>query len=253
MIAGCNSEDENLGYGKIAFKFDHRVDDSEAAYDLMIYENVAGNNYELSEIQWFISDVMLIDEDGNENVIGDQDWVHYVDTDIFSSLRWKITEDIKAGRYSAIHFTFGIKGEKNIPNMFADPPESNMIWPYHMGGDEGGYHYMKLNGFWMKEESERTPFNFHMGVGQLYDNDGNITEFVQNWFEVTLQASAFTLLDGEVLEATLVMNIENWFQDPNIYNHEDYGGKIMNNQTAMNKIKENGVNVFTLEFDKDGL
>jgi hypothetical protein len=251
IFIGCDSATEQNGYGNLVLHFEHRVDDSAAAYDLMIYENAAGNNYEITEIQWFISDLILIEKDGREWPLGADDWIHYVDTDIESSLRWEISEKIQAGEYTGIKFTFGIKGEKNTPGIFNDPPESNMIWPYHMGGDEGGYHYMKLNGFWLKGEIERTPFNFHVGVGQLYDQENNIIGFVQNWFESAILISGFDVKDAGVTELKIVMNIESWFTGPHVYDHEVYGGKIMNNQEAMGKIKENGNNVFTLEVDEE--
>jgi len=247
LLTGCDSSEESAGYGNLVINFSHRVDGSAAAYDMMIYENAAGNNYEISEIQWFISDVTLIDkEDGA--VVLDNDWIHYIDTQIEPSLRWAVAEDIKAGEYKAIRFTFGIKGEKNIPGLFSDLPESNMIWPYPMGGDEGGYHYMKLNGFWMKDEIERTPFNFHIGVGQIYAQENNITGFVQNWFETTLPLSGFTIDSEASKELRLVMNVENWFVTPHVYDHDVYGGKIMNNQEAMGKISENGADVFSVEY-----
>ena len=249
ILIGCDSASEQNGYGHLLVQFEHRVDNSSAAYDMMIYENAAGNNYEMSEIQWFISDLVLVGKDGDEFQIGGDDWIHYVDTDLESTLSWAISGNIEAGEYTGIKFTFGIKGEKNIPDMFTDPPESNMMWPYHMGGDEGGYHYMKLNGFWMKEEVERTPFNFHIGVGHIYDEENNITGFVQNWFETLLPVSGFEVKDGGISELSIIMNIENWFTEPHDYDHDVYGGKIMNNQEAMGKIAENGYNVFTVEVD----
>ena len=249
ILIGCDSASEQNGNGNLMVQFEHRVDNSSAAYDMMIYENVAGNNYEISEIQWFISDLVLMGKDGAEFQIAGDDWIHYVDTDLESTLNWAISGNIKAGEYTGIKFTFGIKGEKNIPDMFTDPPESNMMWPYHMGGEEGGYHYMKLNGFWMNEEVDRTPFNFHIGVGQIYDEENNITGFVQNWFETLLSVSGFEVTDGGISELSIIMNIENWFTEPHDYDHDVYGGKIMNNQEAMGKIKENGYNVFTVEVD----
>ena len=248
IFIGCDTAEENIGYGNLVLNFEHKVDNDPASYDLMIYKNSAGNNYEISEVQWIISDLILIGKDNTEWPVGGEDWIHYIDSDLASTLRWEISELIKAGEYTDIRFTFGIKGEKNAPGMFTDPPESNMIWPYHMGGEEGGYHYMKLNGFWLKEESDRTPFNFHMGVGQIYDNENNITGFVQNWFETTLPLPGFIVKNENISELKIVMNIENWFINPHIYDHEVYGGKIMNNQEAMGKISENGSDVFTIEF-----
>ena len=40
-------------------------------------------------------------------------------------------------------------------------------------------------------------------------------------------------------------NIENWFKNPNTYDHNQWGGDIMQNQPAMKIAAENGWNVFT--------
>ncbi len=43
------------------------------------------------------------------------------------------------------------------------------------------------------------------------------------------------------------MNLENWFQQPHVYNHDEFGGDIMQKQEAMQIAKENGWNVFTFD------
>ena len=118
-----------------------------------------------------------------------------------------------------------------------------------MGGDHGGYHYMKLNGFWMNTAHVRTPYNFHLGVGQEYDEEGHIVAFVQNAFEVTLPASAFTIRAGETRNITLTMHVESWFDTPHTYDHNVFGGMIMNNQEAMHLISENGRDVFSVDLN----
>ena len=251
IFSSCNQEDEDLSAGDLQLAFEHFVDGNPAEFDTLIYKNEAGNTYEITNIQWFISDISLIDEEGNSFLLDGDDWIHYIDTDIPSSLTWYINEKVPAGTYSSIRFVFGIVGEKNEPNRFTDPPENNMLWPYPMGGEMGGYHYMKLNGFWLDLNEERTPFNFHLGVGQIYDENGEVTEFVQNWVEYNLDEPGFVMKAGEMLKATLRMNIENWFKNPHTYDHDLYGSRIMNNQEAMNKIKENGVDVFTLSINKN--
>jgi hypothetical protein len=42
------------------------------------------------------------------------------------------------------------------------------------------------------------------------------------------------------------MNIESWFQTPHIYDHNYWGGAIMQNQAAMQMAKENGFDVFEI-------
>ena len=97
----------------------------------------------------------------------------------------------------------------------------------------------------------RTPFNFHIGVGQVYDNNGDITGFIQNWQTIEIPNSAFSLLADETINIVIDMNIENWFKNPHNYDHNIYGGQIMNNQEAMGKIKDNCEGVYTISFKKD--
>jgi hypothetical protein len=41
------------------------------------------------------------------------------------------------------------------------------------------------------------------------------------------------------------MNIEQWFENPNVYDHNQWGGDIMEQQDAMALAVENGWNVFS--------
>ncbi len=271
FFSSCDNDNEAQP-AKLTLQFQHLIDGEEIVFDEMIYTNAAGNECEISEIQWFISDVTLVAAGGDSTLLDEGGFAHYIDTDIPGTWTWNLPDDISPGAYSAIKMTFGLKGAKNIPYSFPNPPESDMIWPYHMGGDHGGYHYMKLNGFWMNTESQRMPFNFHIGVGQIYEDEdsrvggrldariascsgqnyrvaGATDQFIQNWFEVVLPLPSFTIASGEVKKATITMNVENWFQNPHAYDHNVYGGMIMMNQEAMGKISENGHDVFTIEID----
>jgi len=248
ILTRCGDDDQEpiLETGSLTFKFEHQIGGEPIDFDNMIYTNAAGNSYEVSEIQWFISDITLTRCCGVSYELDDTEFAHYVDTDIPESWEWIKTDSIPAKEYESITITFGLKGEKNIPLTFVNPPESDMIWPYPMGGDNGGYHYMKLNGFWNDQLNERQAFNFHMGVGKVVDENENV-EFVQNWFEVELANSSFSLSNNETKEITIVMNVEEWFKNPNEYDHNVFGGKIMNNQDAMHQGCENGKNgVFTV-------
>lgn len=248
FFSKCSDDDSEpvLETGNVTFRFEHQIEGEPIDFDNMIYTNEAGNPYEVSEIQWFISDITLTRCCGVSYVLDDSEFAHYVDTDIPESWEWIKTDTVPANEYESIIITFGLKGEENTPLTFVNPPESDMIWPYPMGGDNGGYHYMKLNGFWKDQLNERQAFNFHMGVGKVVDDNESV-EFVQNWFEVELANSSFSLSNGETKEITIVMNVEEWFKNPNVYDHNVFGGKIMNNQDAMYQGCENGKKgVFTI-------
>lgn len=248
-LAACGEDSTNKtkGTGNLVIAFEPLAGGLPLETDNMRYTNAADNLYEVSEIQWFISDLTLIREGGERLLLDESNFAHYIDTDLPGTLRWEITDPIPVGQYEAIAFTFGIRGEKNKPYMFTDPPESDMIWPFSMGGEQGGYHYMKLNGFWTDTEEQRRPFNFHLGVGQIRDGEGAITGFVQNWFEVILPGSEFSMGNNQTVTMTIAMEVSNWFENPDIYDHNVHGPNIMHNQEAMSMGVRNGAeDVFSL-------
>ncbi len=223
----------------LVFQFVHAFGDQNLIYDSLMYINEANNKFEVTEIQWFISDLILHGEEGVVVIQTDEN-IHYVDTNIPETLIWIIDEEIPVDEYSQLSLTFGLKDENNTVGRFTDPPEVNMVWPYHMGGDYGGYHYMKLNGFWLDLQNERKSFNFHLGVGSVTDENGN-TEFIQNWFETVLPIDPALSTQNDTLVVPVFMNVENWFRNPHTWDHNNVGPKIMKNQSAMRMGIENGM------------
>jgi hypothetical protein len=254
LMISCKKDkpvvEEPAKFGKIAFQFLHKVNGQPLLVDTLVYINAAGNEYDINEIQYFISDVTLHNSNGNSYVIAMTNGIHYIDTDIPSTYNWAVSDDIPVGDYSSISFTFGINQAKNINGLFVNPPEVNMWWPEFLGG---GYHYMKMNGNWKDTSALLQPFNFHLGIGQIYAHDtivlDSITGFVQNYFTVTLPNSSFTISDNTSTQAGIIMNIESWFTTPHDYDFNYWGGSVMQNQAAMHTITENGADVFTFQLN----
>jgi hypothetical protein len=246
ILGACTAKDPDTEpvpeTGSISISFNHYCDAAPIDFDIRKYENEAGNEYMVNEIQYFISDVSLHSKDGSTYVISAWKDIHYVDTDIPSTLTWNVFDDIPAGEYEKISFTFGIDEQKNQSLMFVDPPESLMFWPEYLGG---GYHYMKLNGKWLDTNQLERPFNFHLGIGQQYDpQTGEITGFIQNYFAVELPSSAFTMGSDQEIAIAVVMHVDRWFKNPHTYDHNFWGGDIMQKQDAMKLGCENGQDVF---------
>jgi hypothetical protein len=243
LVISCSESDDKPKpvKGKITFVFTHFNEGEPVKYDTLKYTNAAVNQYMVNEIQYFISDVKLHTSGGGHQLIDQWKDIHYVDTDLPETQTWEVFDPIEPGDYDKISFTFGIPEEKNQSLMFVNPPERDMFWPEIMGG---GYHYMKLNGKWLAANQQVLPFNFHLGIGQIYAGGvvvpDSITGFVQNYFEVELSNSAFTIAEGETLKFEIRMNVANWFQNPHTYNHDEWGGDIMQKQDAMKLGCDNG-------------
>ncbi len=246
LFGACGDKDKpaDTSLQKIKIHFDYKVEGQSLVFDSLMYVNAAGNHYLVNEIQYFISDVILHRDDGSFYQIGEWTDMHYVDSDIPSTQTWEVFDNIPAGTYSGISFTLGINSSKNQSYMFPDPPERDMFWPDYLGG---GYHYMKLNGKWLDTLDRMSPFDFHLGIGQIYAHyPDSIISFVDNSFQVVLPNSGFIISENETKEMSLSMNVENWFSDPNTWDFNYWGGSIMQNQDAMHSACLNGWDVFSI-------
>ncbi len=249
MDISCNNDTPDAGKttGHISFRFTHLVDGLPLEKDKMKYMNAAGNPYQINQLMYFISDVTLHKSDGTTRLISDWTDIHYVDIDIPSTLTWVVYDDVATGAYDSVSFIFGITKEKNQSFRFVNPPEVNMMWPDVLGG---GYHYMMINGSWKDKTNIIKNFAFHLGIGQLYKSNvievDSIYAFVQNYFGVKLPNSAFIVEENKTRNIEIIMNVDSWFKTPYIYDHNYWGGAIMQNQPAMQMVKENGVDVFSV-------
>jgi hypothetical protein len=252
ILSACKKADNTAPAspsGQIIFSINHCVNGQPLTENELIYTNAAGNNYLITEVKYFISDITFYRNDGSKKVIGDWKDIFYVDENIPETKTMRFYDKIPAGAYDSITFIFGIPEQKNKSFMFVNPPEVDMFWPEVLGG---GYHYMMINGKWKDTTGFIQPFNFHLGIGQLYHgnttNVDSIYAFVQNYFMVHLPGSGFTMNDRDSLTFNLSMNIEKWFENPHGFDFNYWGGAIMQNQPAMQIAKENGWDVFAINF-----
>ena len=231
----------NLGY---------EVNGKSLVTDTLCYENEAGNQFLITEIQWFLSNIELKNEAGDWIMLHqtglsdtlDVSRVYYIDTDIPESQTLH-SSPVKVGHYTAIRFTFGLDESDNQTGLFTDPPESEMFWPEMLGG---GYHYMKLNGKYLNAEDRLAPMAIHLGIGQNED----CTEFYQNYFIVELPIE-FNVKVNTENQLDLTMVIDNWFRNPNTIDFDEFGSHIMQNQTAQRLLKGNGKDVFRIGMPTD--
>ena len=198
----------------------------------MMYKNAAGNLYEVSDIQYFISHVVLTNAKGEQYTIVSDTGAHYVDFDVPRTLVWVPKDDIPAGVYTSISFVFGLTPELNQTGTFPNSPESSMSWPAALGG---GYHFLMLNGWWEAPDGQIKPFNLHTGNYQA-----------DNSFVITLPLSNRKVDKGLITDFVLDMNVNRWMESPEVYDFNAFGGNIMQNPTAQEMLKVNGWDVFTV-------
>jgi len=164
-------------YGNAEILFTHSADNQPVQYNQFLYTNTAGNKYQVNEIKYFISRLILIDTKGKSIEITQDNGIHYVDNSIDKSLRWNISE-IPQKQYRAISFVFGLDENNNKSNRFVNPPESNFFWPEVLGG---GYHYMQINGKFINKNSEIQNMNIHTGIGGRFRVNEMLYFCVGDW------------------------------------------------------------------------
>ena len=235
----CQKKDET---GSLILNFQTKVDTQSIEYHSLQYENAAGNIFQVDEVKFFISQVILHSTSGNLVSIVDNDGLHYYDSNLPNTFSWTIQDALPEGLYDSIFFVMGLSPAQNVTGFFVNPPENNMAWPDVLGG---GYHYMQINGKWLNINDSLQPFNLHTGLGQVYEN-GQPTQFVDNSFEVKLSLKNLKIEVAQTAQRTLVMDVNNWFNSPHVYDLNEWGGAIMQNQAAQQTLRENGHDVFAI-------
>lgn len=267
-------QEKDLQEGSVELSLIHLVGQQPLEKNEFVYTNKAGNTYMISEIQWFMSDIVFTMEDGRQIRPDSLQQFLYVDTDIPSTNRQSFLR-LPAGHYRKIGFTFGLDEAHNTSNRFVNPPESYMFWPEYLGG---GYHYMKLNGKWIDPGGLQVPFNFHLGIGQISAGNRSssdnifrfglssayshcegfsppyllpeVTEFIQNYFEIS-QDIDFEILPEMSTQIRLEMLVDQWFDAVKSYDHNDWGGSIMQQQGAQEVARENGQSAFVFRLQSN--
>ena len=240
FLFSCNKEKT----GKLAIRFTASVDDKPLTFNEMIYRNASGNLYSIDEVKYFISELVLINKDGEKFHLKRDKDIHYVNhAEGDPSLEWKIEDFFPIGEYRTVSFIFGLSREKNTPNAFVNPPESNMAWPSALGR---GYHYMQINGKWSPDEVRELPLNIHTGISVVVSPDSLKSEY-HNYFTISISDTKFEIKENKTTEITLDMNINQWFTNPENYDFSDYGTGIMGNDKAQKILQKNGWNVFKIK------
>lgn len=226
LIASCSKPDSP---STIQFRFKHTVDTFQLEqYDY--YQNAANNNYNVVRLRYFISKMQLVDSYGDTVSLGA---VHFVDIDKTETLSIA-AQSIPNRKYKKLCFTIGLNEELNVHNAYLNESyHSAMLWPDIMGG---GYHYMKLEGFYDVADDSRS-YNLH--TGKLDDNHN----YIPLVFDADFSAS------GSDVVVDLNMDVNQWFANPNLYNLEEQPASIMGNLVIQHMLKENAHNVFTISYE----
>lgn len=224
LLPGCGDDDDEAG--SVSVLLDHTVTDQDLVFDEADYTNEAGNQYQVTRLDYILTDVALLQADGKRFQLAAQ---HYRNARLSSTRRLEV-DKVPGAIYTALNFTFGVSGPGDqtgtLPNIAAF---NNMAWPEAMGG---GYHYMKLEGNYQTSDTEGA-FLFHLGPSGGGD------------FSISVELPLNLEVNGDDWDIHVVMDLAEWFTSPNTYDFAGRGG-IMGDEALQATLQQNGATVFTL-------
>lgn len=236
-LGGCGGSDQPAAptpEGSVTVLLDHEVDGVPVEFDTLAYVNPGGLTYQVETLVYYVSDLALRRTGGT---FYEAEAVHYRDAELDATRAWTVT-GVPDGAYDQVRFTFGLDEGWNVTGGLPLTIENlNMQWPDLWGG---GYHYMKLEGKYLAADDSLEILALHTGA-TIPEGD---TVRYHHFFTVTLPA-AITIV-GDAWNVRLVMNLNEWFHNPEDYLLPDHPGVIMRDRPAQQLLMENGQDVFTV-------
>lgn len=178
----CSSDDE---MGSLNINFTNSVGD-ESLVLLNAYDKNGNENFSVNELKYIISNIVLIDNRGNEFVYPQKDSYFLINEEAAQSQNI-ILQNVNANNYTSIRFGVGVD-QSNYPlngvdNFVPTAEENDMLWSW-----SAGYIFMKIEGSYSSEQTEDGTFRYHIGShGQNLDNYREVSlDFLQ---PITVTAS----------------------------------------------------------------
>ena len=217
-----DSVDPTPTTSNVKVQITYNVDGEAVLFDTVRYTTPSGLPFSVVTVNYFLSNIYLIKSDSSNVKLAD--YFYGDGRDITSSLD---VSSIAVGNYIGIKFNIGVDSAHNVVDgLPATVDYNNMIWPEALGG---GYHFLKFEGYFTDAGSN---YGYAMHLGKN-----------PNLVPVVLYHSIS--VSGTTSVINLKMNLNEWLKNPSIYDFNTDGNYSMMNDAAMQKLSENGTDVFS--------
>ena len=199
-IISC-SEDGIPVANNITLEFNNTFNDTTivlgdaTSADATVNTSTEGQVHHFEELKYVISNIRLIDAEGNEfpyNVNNLDEGATIINQSKTATLQYVLT-DIPSDEYTQIKFGLGVKNEINtldevsFPNFYAaaGTNETAMHWEWGTG-----YRFTKIEGFYGTENSQ---LSFHSG-STVVGEEGSYTQGVDAYRDITLNLTTSAIV-----------------------------------------------------------
>jgi len=174
VLLSCSSDnnpavENEADFGNMSITFRTSVGDEPLEMDNVFYQKNGNESFNIMELKYIISNIVLIDEDGNEFVYPQEDSYFLINEEaqVTKSI---VLENIDANQYTSIRFGVGVD-QSNYPlngvnNFVPTADDQGMTWSW-----SAGYIFFKMEGRYTSPSNLEKNFLFHMGShGTSQDN-----------------------------------------------------------------------------------
>lgn len=148
--------------GSIGIEFDNVAGDADLILNTATYTNATGENYNITTFNYYISNIVLLNEDGSEYTVPKDDSYFLIKEDDEATHTVEL-ENVPAGNYTGIRFTVGVDSLKCTAPVeqrtgVLDPAAggADMYWSWN-----SGYIFLKMEG--TSTASAMGDFMYHIG------------------------------------------------------------------------------------------
>jgi hypothetical protein len=159
LVSGCKDEtvDPPPSSGTITFKFRNTVGSAPVQLGQMVYNNAAGNSWQIDLLKYYVSNITLVKGDGTTHNIGNYD---LIDEELPES-KTIASSGVPNGTYNTLRFYLGVDSARNnnLDQSGDLDPSYGMFWPWNTG-----YIFFKHEGYYLDTAGSIQPLLFHYGT-----------------------------------------------------------------------------------------
>lgn len=232
FFISCEDDNEKniLPTSSIQLNFTHLVNNQPIEFNTKRYTNEAGNEYNIQEFKYYVSNVKLRNTATGELFIVPESYHLVTPTQDNQEINLNI-EDIPLGNFNEIEFAIGVDNSKNysIDNIGDLDPSSNMVWNW-----DTGYKFLLLEGnFYPADGSDTRGLVYHIGSDQNY-------RILRYPFTNSLPLEA-----GKTTEINFQTEVSEIFKNPTTMDFNEFN--VVKFQEITSKIADNYSNMITLQ------
>ncbi|WP_159466727.1 MbnP family protein [Dyadobacter sp. 3J3] len=180
-IVACNDDSNDVtdnpdlvaGTGKLTLKFDNVSGTQDLKLDSTKYTNSSGEDFTVSTLNYFISNIKLVRDDGKTYTIP-QDSSYFLIRESDPKSQIVTLKQLPEGNYTGVEYIIGVDSLRSVSGIdkrvgaldpSGDPEDGGMYWAW-----SSGYIFLKLEGVSAKAGSANNKFYYHIGFFGGYDS-----------------------------------------------------------------------------------